>query len=418
MAAASCVVFSCMDPDHPVPIGRFALDGAGQGRFGYGLRYLQRADAFDLDPIHLPLTAAEIAVPRRGDDSFGVLSDAGPNTWGAQLALRLMREAQRAAPENAIDWFLHAGYYGSGCLGFSPDPQTAPQPGPVPASSRDLREHLLRTLDSYIADADAHLDTATATLLFPGSSLGGVRPKTVVMHEGREYIAKFSRPDDRFDVPAVEYATLRLALAAGIDLPDFELIHVGRRSVLLVERFDRTADGRRLHYISANSLLDPGPLSTDKREYKTSFSYAGIAEVLRPFGQSARADAHELFRRMVFNIMVGNVDDHMRNHALLMCSPGRYRLSPAFDLLPHIDAPAWPQSIGVGAFGAASTVRNALSQCGRFLLSDDEARQIVAGVREAVCTWRAVYADAGVSPRDIHALANCFRVAEEADQLF
>jgi serine/threonine-protein kinase HipA len=139
---------------------------------------------------------------------------------------------------------------------------------------------------------------------------------------------------------------------------------------------------------------------------------------LRPFGQSARADAHELFRRMVFNIMVGNVDDHMRNHALLMCSPGRYRLSPAFDLLPHIDAPAWPQSIGVGAFGAASTVRNALSQCGRFLLSDDEARQIVAGVREAVCTWRAVYADAGVSPRDIHALANCFRVAEEADQLF
>ncbi|MDE1438010.1 hypothetical protein, partial [Bacillus licheniformis] len=160
--------------DHPVPIGRFALDGAGQGRFGYGLRYLQRADAFDLDPIHLPLTAAEIAVPRRGDDSFGVLSDAGPNTWGAQLALRLMR----AAPENAIDWFLHAGYYGSGCLGFSPDPQTAPQPGPVPASSRDLREHLLRTLDSYIADADAHLDTATATLLFPGSSLGGVRPKT------------------------------------------------------------------------------------------------------------------------------------------------------------------------------------------------------------------------------------------------
>lgn len=415
MAAASCVVFSCMDPAHPVPVGRFALDDAGQGRFAYGLRYLQRTDAFELDPVHLPLTAAEIAVPRRSDDSFGVLSDAGPNTWGAQLALRLMRAAHREPPENAIDWFLHAGYYGSGCLGFSPDPQVAPLPGPVPTSSRDLRQNMLHTLDRYIADPDTGLDAATASLLFPGSSLGGVRPKTVVMHEGKEHIAKFSRPDDRFDVPAVEYATMRLALDAGIDLPDFELIHVGTRSVLLVERFDRTVDGGRLHYLSANSLLAPGPLSADKREYKTSFSYAGIAEALRPFGQSARADAHELFRRMVFNIMVGNVDDHLRNHALLMTGPGRYRLSPAFDILPHIEAPAWPQSIGVGAFGAASTTGNALSQCGRFLLADDEARHIVAEVREAVLKWRHVLADSGVSQQGIYTLANCFRVAEQLE---
>lgn len=79
MPANSCVVFSCADPDHPVPIGRFALDADHQGRFGYGLRYLERKDAFELDPIHLPLTQAEIAVPRRNDDTFGVLSDAGPN---------------------------------------------------------------------------------------------------------------------------------------------------------------------------------------------------------------------------------------------------------------------------------------------------------------------------------------------------
>lgn len=415
MPANSCVVFSCADPDHPVPIGRFALDADHQGRFGYGLRYLERKDAFELDPIHLPLTQAEIAVPRRNDDTFGVLSDAGPNAWGTQLALKLLREAGENRPGNLIEWFLQSGYYGSGCLGFSADAHTPPRLGPVPPSPQAFRERMFRALDAYIADPDAHLDADTATLLFPGSSLGGIRPKTVVMHEGREHIAKFSRPDDRFDVPAVEYATLRLAAKAGVDVPEFEHINIKQRSILLIERFDRTEEGKRIHYISAHSLLNPGHLSSDKREYKTSYSYAGIAEVLRPFGQNPRRDAHELYRRMILNIMVGNVDDHLRNHAFLMTSPGHYRLSPAFDILPHIEAPAWPQSIGVGTFGAASTVRNALSQCGRFLLTGDEARNIISEVKEVVSGWRTTFTEAGVSKQDMYALENCFRVAEEAD---
>jgi len=415
MPASSCVVFSCADPSNPVPVGRFAIDDAAQGRFGYGLKYLERPDAFELDPIHLPLTQAEIDVPRRNDDTYGVLSDAGPNAWGTQLAFRLLREAGGAPPRNLIEWFLQSGYHGSGCLGFSPDSRTLPHLGPVPSSSDVFREKTLRALDTYITDPDADLDADTATLLFPGSSLGGIRPKTVVMHEGREHIAKFSRPDDRFDVPAVEYATLRLAVLAGLDVPEFELIKVKNRSILLVERFDRIEEGRRLHYISAHSLLNPGHLSPDKREYKTSFSYAGIAEVLRPFGDNPRRDAHELYRRMVLNIMVGNVDDHLRNHAFLMTKPGHYRLSPVFDILPHTEAPSWPQSIGVGAFGAASTIANALSQCGRFLLTKDEARNMIDHVRQVVAGWRTVFAEAGVSLQDIYALTNCFHVAEAPD---
>lgn len=417
MPATSCIVFSCADPNNPVPVGRFAIDAAAQGRFGYGLRYLERPEAFELDPVHLPLTQAEMDVPRRNDDTYGVLSDAGPNAWGTQLALKLLREADEAPPRNLIEWFLKSGFHGSGCLGFSPDPHTPPHLGPVPSSSRVFRENTLRALDAYIADPDTHLDADTAILLFPGSSLGGIRPKTVVMHEGREHIAKFSRPDDRFDVPAVEYATLRLAVLAGIDVPEFELIKIKNRSILLVERFDRTDEGMRIHYISAHSLLNPAHLSLDKREYKTSFSYAGIAEVLRPFGENARRDAHELYRRMVLNIMVGNVDDHMRNHAFLMTKPGHYRLSPAFDILPHIEAPTSPQSIGVGAFGAASTIRNALSQCGRFLLTEDEAWDIISDVKQTVAKWRTVFTEAGVSKQDIYALTNCFRVAEEPDKV-
>ena len=413
MPATSCIVFSCIDPKNPVPIGRFALDNTGQGRFGYGLKYLKREDAFELDPIHLPLIASEIIVPRRNDDTFGVLSDAGPNTWGAQLALRLMRESRTAPPENTIDWFLASGYYGSGCLGFSADPQTPPHLGAVPASSESLSSRILQALDVYITDPNAHLDAETATLLFPGSSLGGIRPKTVVIHEEREYIAKFSRPDDRFDVPTVEYATLRLAHYAGVNLPEFELKAYKGRSVLLVERFDRKEDGGRVHYISAHSLLNPSHLSPDGREYKTSFSYAGIAEVLRPFGENPLQDAHQLYRRMILNIMVGNIDDHLRNHAFLMVSPGRYRLSPAFDIVPHLEAPSRPQTIGVGSFGPASTIRNAMSQCGRFLLSEDEAWAIITEVKDAVSDWRRVFADSGVSEQDIYTLTNCFRVAEE-----
>lgn len=106
---------------------------------------------------------------------------------------------------------------------------------------------------------------------------------------------------------------------------------------------------------------------------------------------------------------------HVRNHAFLMTSPGHYRLFPAFDILPHIEAPAWPQSIGVGTFGAASTVRNALSQCGRFLLTGDEARNIISEVKEVVSGWRTTFTEAGVSKQDMYALENCFRVAEEAD---
>lgn len=415
MAIDSCIVFDCSNPEASIPIGRFGLDAHGNGRFGYGLRYLQTLSAFSLDPIHVPLQTQEIAIARRGDGTYGVFSDAGPNAWGAQLTLKLLRESNRRAPRNAVEWFLSSLHHGSGCLGFSTDPRTPPQLKDDIQSSRALSARALREIEAYTADPAVRIDAETAHLLFPGSGLGGVRPKTVVMHDGTEHIAKFSRPDDLFDVPAAEYATLRLATRAGVNVTSFELIKILNRSVLLVDRFDRVEAGR-IHYASAHSFLDPKPLSPDGREYVTSFSYAGIAEVLRPYGADARADAHELYRRMVLNIMVGNVDDHLRNHAFLMLQPGQYRLSPAFDIVPHIEAAGRPQSIGVGEFGSASTIANALSQCGRFLLTQPEARQIISEVKDIASTWRKEFRDAGVAPRDIHTLAGCFSVADEAER--
>lgn len=403
----SCTVFDCRDPSNPVPVGSFALDEIGNGHFAYGRIYVDKDEAFDLDPIHLKLSTARQDVPRRSDGTYGVLSDAGPNAWGVKLTASLLRRGNRPLPKNPIEWLLHSWHYGSGCIGFSRHHTESPNLGVTASRREELSAKLQTTIDRLALNGDAALTDADVRLLAPGSSLGGVRPKTVLIHEGREYIAKFSRPDDVFDVPTVEYATMRLAFKAGISTPDFELIPLAERPVFFIERFDRTEDGQRKHYISAHSLLDPPTLSADKREFVSSFSYAGLAEAMRPFNINGQLDSHQLYRRMIFNILIGNVDDHLRNHALLMESPGRYVLSPAFDVVPHPAAATSPQSIGVGAQGAASTTANALTQCGRFLLKREEAIDIIEEVREVTSHWQDEFMKSGVTKRDIHILGTC-----------
>lgn len=403
----SCTVFDCRDPDNPVPVGSFGLDEIGDGHFAYGRFYVDKEEAFALDPIHLKLSKERQNVLRRRDGSYGVLSDAGPNAWGIKLTASLLRRNHQALPANPIEWFLHSWHYGSGCIGFSRHHTEKPNSGVVAPRREDLSAKLQIAIDQLTTNPDASLTDADVRLLAPGCSLDGVRPKTIVMHEEMQYIAKFSRPDDVFDVPAVEYATMCLAHKAGITTPDFELLPIANRPVFLIERFDRTKEGGRKHYLSAHSLLDPPTLSIDKRELITSFSYAGIAEAMRPFNIRGQLDSHQLYRRMIFNIFIGNVDDHLRNHALLMESPGRYILSPAFDVVPHPAAATAPQSIGVGAQGAASTTANALSQCGRFLLKPDEAIAIIEEVRAVTARWQQEFSDSGVTNRDIHILRSC-----------
>lgn len=409
-------LFVCSDPQRPLAAARIALDSKGDAHFIYGRSYLRRADAFALDPILLPLSENQMRIPRRTDGSYGILSDAGPNAWGTRVTASIFRQRGKPLPVTIIDWLLAASHHGAGCLAFSPAPDVMPALRPVPASVSQLNARLLQVVEALAAHGDTELDEEVLRLVSPGASLGGMRPKTVVVHNGVEHIAKFSRADDLFNVPVAEYATMRLAYLAGIDVPDFELEHVTDRMVLLVARFDRDAAGGRQHYISAKTLIDIDVLSQDRREYRTRYSYAGIAESARGMSDSIVADSQQLFRRMVFNILVGNVDDHLRNHGYLMNRPGNYALSPAFDLLPHLEAMNTPQSIGVGAYGTASTMANALTQCGRFFLTQDEARETIAQVRQAVSTWRSVFHEAGMSQTDMHTLAGCFEAADQAER--
>lgn len=409
-----CTVFICADPKRPVAAGKFALDGRGQGHFVYGASFLKSKNAFAFDPVNLPLSSKQLRVPVRDDDSFGVLSDAGPNTWGRRITASICKARNTPVPSNPVEWLLSSYHYGAGCFGFSVDPSIAPVETILPVELSVLDQKILDAIDNVDAEKNAEI----LRIILPGASLGGARPKTVVMHDGVEHIAKFNRNDDLFDVSTVEYASMRLAFAANIDVPDYELVTIGDRSAFIVKRFDRTPNGGRRHYISAHSLLNVGKLSGSQVEYKTKFSYAGIAEVARAFNPEAVSDSRQLFRRMIFNILIGNVDDHLRNHGFLMTSmTGQYRLSPAFDLLPHLDSSYMPQSIGVGALGAASTLINALTQCERFFLEKAAAKQIISEVRDVVSNWRSVFLDSGVSRADIHRLSACFSAVDNAERI-
>lgn len=408
-------LFSCADPGKAVPMASVGLLPDGDLRIAYGRQYQQRQDAFSIDPLHLPLGPGELRLPRTPEDphgTYGALSDAGPNAWGVRLTASICRATGQPVPATPLDWLVHSWHFGAGCLGFSAHHTQLPEQRLVADSVSVLSARIVCALEAVSTTPDPILDEEAIRLALPGASLGGVRPKTVVLQEGRECIAKFSRLDDRFDVPACEYATMRLAHMAGIDVPDFEHVEIGGRSVLLVKRFDRIEDGRRVHFLSAHTLLGMGRVR--ENDYAARYSYGGIAECLALIDDEAVADSHQLFRRMVFNILVGNVDDHLRNHAVLMHERDRYRLSPAFDLVPHLDAAVMPQSIGVGTYGRASTIENAMSQHARFKLLKAEAARIVEEVRDVVAGWRGVFRESGVARQDILLLASCFGSADSA----
>ena len=203
----SCAVFVCTDPALPIPAGVFALDKMGQGHFVYGRSYLNNPKAFAFDPVNLPLTTQQLRVEVHGDESFGVLSDSGPNAWGKKITGSICREKNKSIPSNPVEWLLSSYHYGSGCFSFSPDPKTPPANTILPVDFSVLDTRILKAFDNI----DSEKDPDIMRIVLQGASLGGARPKTVVMQDGVECIVKFNRTDDLYDVSATEYASMRLA---------------------------------------------------------------------------------------------------------------------------------------------------------------------------------------------------------------
>jgi serine/threonine-protein kinase HipA len=387
--------------EEPVICAKFRYDVTRKvGQLRYGKSYLARKDAFPLDPIHLPLSQ-EIFTTKLNKGIFGVLSDAGADAWGRKLILQL----RRTKPQNELEFLIAGATMGVGAIGFSLSRSKAKaKQSRNTLADLDL---LLRGKKAILNAEDVSIEVKKAFQF--GDSMGGARPKTLLVDNNQTYLLKFNRADDLYNVARVEYATMQmLAELDGVRTADVRLFE-GEEDVLMVKRFDRRLDGESEsvshHFISANSLLMDDHVN--EAALRSWYSYGALAELLRKHSASAD-DAPELFKRMVFNVLIGNTDDHARNHAMLWHLQERHwRLAPAYDVLPISNSKE--HGFGIGDDGRAGTVENILSQSRRFGLQPYKARAVVKEVQELVAEWQVYFKHHGVGAGDIEILRNIIK---------
>jgi serine/threonine-protein kinase HipA len=390
----------------PVTAGRFELTqdrgGAPLGRFVYGRSYRERADAVPVDPIELKL-GPRIYETTQLKGVFGALRDAGPDYWGRLVIERHLR----AANLDELTYLLHAPDDCAGALGFGLNQQP-----PAP------RRNFSRTLDlaklQAIADAivkDQPLpdgqDRQVEQLLLVGTAMGGARPKVVVEDDDGLWLAKFNRDDDKWNYARIEHAMLVLGRVCGLTVAESRVTQIGGRDVLLVKRFDREkADGGylRARMVSALTLLRSEEAAREK------WSYVVLAEELRRICAEPKAAAAELFRRMVFNALISNTDDHPRNHAIIAKNED-WKLSPAYDLTPTSPVGIEHRDLAMicGDAGRFANAANLASQSRRFLLAPEEATKIIDDMEATVRTrWYDVARGEGVAEADCGRVAGGF----------
>lgn len=308
-------------------------DADRQGRYASALRYtpeyLADARAFPLDPAALPLRAGDFTGEQLNTPLMA-LEDSLPDDWGRRL-LVLRHGLSRGQQSEPHLMRAQAGQ-GLGALGFHPPGQ---QPNAQENSAPMLELQTLldaaQRLEREVGNpGSACIDDTCLSLLAAGSSPGGARPK-VLVHDGEnQWIAKFPSRRDDVDMVGLEAASLELARLAGLDVPAFRLLELDQgRRVLLVERFDLAPQGGRHHMLSFRALLQAGGYYV--------LRYADLIAALRQHGARPETDVPRLYRQMVFNALLGNTDDHLKNFWLLRDADG-YRLTPAFDLLPDTGA--------------------------------------------------------------------------------
>lgn len=363
-----------------------------RGWFKYAPAYLRREDAFPLDPINLVLDDQVKAFPYDHENPGipGVLLDGGPDDWGKKLLVW-----SRSPPPSTLVEFLLAGSgTGIGALRFSSS--KAPPPSDVPFRPFTSLEDMMKAARAIEDETPPEqVGVQVGEIFFQrGSSVGGARPKTLVYHDGAEWIAKFPQKHDRFDNPLVEHLTMQMAKRAGINVAETQIAATALGNVLLVKRFDWDGS-RQAHLISIHSLINVFSLK-DRRE--DDFAYENIARLSNKISMTDYSD--EVFRRLVFNVAVGNTDDHMHNHALLKPSGERhYRLSPAYDLVPNPHM-IGSHSISIGPMGMTPSKDNLLGAKKIMQISTERAQNIIAAVAAATSAWPHTLADGGVN--DIH----------------
>ena len=409
-APTECFVYITLPGQtEPVTAGRFALSvdrrGTPEGRFVYGRSYLERPNAVALDPVELKLSPRTYSTAVL-NGMFGALRDASPDHWGRRVIQRHLGKAQ----PGEMAYLLYTPDDRAGALGFGLN-QTPPAPKRSFNQTLDLAK-MQAIADAIAADEELPADAAheqVENLMLIGTSMGGAHPKAVVEDEAGLWIAKFNRPDDPWNSARVEHAMLVLARACGLTTAASRVVEVAGRDVLLVKRFDREttrAGYLRARMISALTLLR----TEDTYPSRDKWSYVLLAEEIRRVCADPAQNAAELFRRMSFNALISNIDDHPRNHALI-AKEAQWKLSPAYDLTPAVPASMERRdlTLACGDAGRFANANNLLSQSARFLLEPAEAAAMIDAMQAQVRgTWYATARAAGVSERDCVRIAGAF----------
>jgi serine/threonine-protein kinase HipA len=372
--------------------------------FAYDAAYLVRSDAYELDPA-LPLEAGQRQTPV-GRRIFGAFSDCAPDRWGRRLIKR--NEKQRAKREGVAEQSFGEFDYllgvrddmRQGALRFRRRGETvylAPEEEGVPPLV--ALPTLLNAADQMERD-EADMEQLRL-LLRGGSSLGGARPKAHVLDpEGRPAIAKFPSPNDEWEVIRWESVALTLAAAAGVVVPSFQLHLVDEKPVLVVDRFDRRGE-KRIGYVSAMTMLE----ADDGEE---GAAYLDIVEVIEQRSPAVERDLEQLWRRIAFNVLISNVDDHLRNHGFLRTSTAGWALAPAFDLNPDPEPGPKQLSTAIDYGAPEASVEKLLAVAEYFGLDDKAATRILSEVLAGTKDWETKAGAAGLGRAAISAMAPAF----------
>ena len=433
MAAKEQKLFVFADLDAQwAPCGQLTLteDGAKllASTFAYGLRYLERPNALEVDPVSLSIqdksaVRGKALFSPNNLPLFGGIRDAAPDAWGRRVI-----ESRLKAPANSLSestYLLHAGSQRVGALDIRSSRQAEPTLG---YGTWDNLQYLMDAAERI--DEGLPVPANLEDIFVEGSPLGGARPKATVRDNERIlWLAKFASRKDRLAVPIIESATLRLAATAGLTVPPVKLIQVGERAVMLIRRFDRywAKPGqdshlpedlsstspvaglveRRLGFVSGLTLMACDEMDSPNK------SYADLAQAIRRYCHESviRKNNRELFDRLIFNIFVSNDDDHLRNHGFVwdVRLPG-WRLSPLYDVMPRASLASERRlHLGVGPEGRSATLDNAFAGRETFTLSPDAAAQSISRIWKTIHEWKAFFAEYNVPADQIEKIAPAFR---------
>ena len=383
-------------PEETEPVVAGRLTSAGTTFvFNYGKSYLQRDNAIAIYDAELPLRQgllpllSGLAIP-------GCLRDAAPDAWGRRVILN--RKFGNKAPGidpaalDELSYLIESGSDRIGALDFQLSPTVYEPRNPSGAPLEELIEASERV------EQGIPLSPELAQALQHGTCIGGARPKALVQSNSRKFIAKFSTSSDLYSVVKAEYVAMRLARLVGLNVASVSLEYAAGKDVLVVERFDRTATAngwQRKSLVSALTLL-----ALDEMMARFA-SYATLAELVRAQFTSALQTLRELFSRIVFNILVGNTDDHARNHAAFW-DGHVLTLTPAYDICPQSrHGQVASQAMLVTGDDRSSRIATCLAAAPQFLLSEESAVEIIVKQVEGIeQNWLTICEEASLNEVD------------------